>query len=148
MSSKLVFITGATGFIGSQVVTSALEAGFDLRLSVRKAEQIETLKQLFPNDVSRLEFVVVPDLAQPGAFDSALDNVETVLHIASPMPGKGVDLHKDYIDPATQGTVSILESANKAPSVKKVVIMSSILAIAPPDLFYNPDQFVGGEKSP
>ncbi|UKZ72558.1 hypothetical protein TrVFT333_000190 [Trichoderma virens FT-333] len=142
MSSKLAFVTGATGFIGSQVVTSALNDGYNVRLSVRKAEQIEGLKEIFRNHVSRLEFVVVPDISKPQAFDDALDNVQVIFHIASPMPGKGADLHKDYLDPAVRGTVSVLESARKIPSVKKVVIMSSILGIGPLDLFFNTDTFV------
>ncbi|KAL7933954.1 hypothetical protein V8C35DRAFT_44025 [Trichoderma chlorosporum] len=142
MSSKLAFITGATGFIGSQVVTSALGEGYNVRLSVRKAEQIEGLKDIFRDNVSRIEFVVVPDISKPQAFDDALDNVQVIFHIASPMPGKGADLHKDYLDPAVRGTLSVLESARKVPSVKKVVIMSSILSIGPVDLFFNTDTFV------
>ncbi|KAL7801980.1 hypothetical protein V8C43DRAFT_146003 [Trichoderma afarasin] len=142
MSSKLAFITGATGFIGSQVVTSALREGYNVRLSVRKAEQIENLKDIFRDNVSKIEFVVVPDISKPQAFDDALDNVEVVFHIASPMPGKGADLHKDYLDPAVRGTLSVLESARKIPSIKKVVIMASILSIGPPDLFFNTDTFV------
>lgn len=145
MSSKLAFITGATGFIGSQVVTSALREGYNVRLSVRNAEQIENLKDIFLDNVSKIEFVVVPDISKPQAFDDALDNVEVVFHIASPMPGKGADLHKDYLDPAVRGTLSVLESARKIPSIKKVVIMASILSIGPPDLFFNTDTFVPGE---
>jgi nucleoside-diphosphate-sugar epimerase len=145
MSSNLAFVTGATGFIGSQVVASALRDGYTVRVSVRKPEQIETLKGIFHNDVSRLQFVVVPDISVPGAFDKALDDVQVIFHLASPMPGKGTDLQKDYLEPARNGTLSILESAKKVPSIKKVIVMSSILGIGPVDLFNNTDQFVAGE---
>ncbi|KAL6879279.1 hypothetical protein J3F83DRAFT_768519 [Trichoderma novae-zelandiae] len=64
----------------------------------------------------RLQFVVVPDISKPRAFDDALDKVDTVFHVASPMPGKGTDLHRDCLDPAVRGTLSIPESAKKAPS--------------------------------
>ncbi|PTB69291.1 NAD(P)-binding protein [Trichoderma citrinoviride] len=142
MSSKLAFITGATGFIGAQVAASALGEGYNLRLSVRRAEQIEKLKDVFRNDADRLQFVVVSDISKPHAFDDALDKVDIILHIASPMPGKGTDLHKDYLDPAVRGTLSILESAQKVSSVTKVVVMSSMLAIGPVDLVMNTDQYV------
>ncbi|KAM0523001.1 hypothetical protein ACHAPE_001492 [Trichoderma viride] len=141
--SSLAFVTGATGFIGSQVVASALKDGYNVRVSVRKAEQIDTLKGIFHNDVSRLQFVVVPDISVAGAFDKALDDVKVVFHLASPMPGKGADLQKDYLEPARNGTLSILESAKKVGSIEKVIVMSSILGIGPVDLFYNTDQFVG-----
>lgn len=144
MSSNLAFVTGATGFIGSQVVASALRDGYSVRVSVRKPEQIDTLKGIFHND-SRLQFVVVPDISLAGAFDEALDDVKVVFHLASPMPGKGADLQKDYLEPARNGTLSMLESAKKVASIKKVIVMSSILGIGPVDLFRNTDQFVAGE---
>lgn len=146
MSPKLAFVTGATGFIGSQVVASALQDGYNVRVSVRKPEQIDTLKGIFHNDASRLQFVVVPDISVAGAFDKALDNVQVIFHLASPMPGKGADLQKDYLEPARNGTLSILESAGKVASVKKVIAMSSILGIGPIDLFSNTDTFVAGES--
>ncbi|KAM0264257.1 hypothetical protein ACHAQJ_000746 [Trichoderma viride] len=142
MSSNLAFVTGATGFIGSQVVASALKEGYNVRVSVRKPEQIEDLKAIFHKEASNLQFVVVPDISLPNAFDGALDNVQVIFHLASPMPGKGSDLHKDYLEPARNGTLSILESAKKVPSIKRVIIMSSILGIGPVDLFYNTDTFV------
>ncbi|RFU76046.1 nad dependent epimerase dehydratase [Trichoderma arundinaceum] len=142
MPPKLAFITGATGFIGSQVAASALQQGYSVRVSVRKPEQIEGLRKLFHKDESRLQFVVVPDISLPKAFDNALEGVEVIFHLASPMPGKGTDLQKDYLDPALRGTLSILESANNVGSVKKVIVMSSILGIAPIDLFSNTDTFV------
>lgn len=146
MSSNLAFVTGATGFIGSQVVATALKDGYHVRVSVRKPEQIDTLKGIFHNDASRLQFVVVPDISVPGAFDSALDDVQVIFHLASPMPGKGTDLHRDYLEPARNGTLSILESAKKVASIKKVIVMSSILGIGPVDLFFNTDTFVPGES--
>lgn len=145
MPSKLAFVTGATGFIGSQVVASALQDGYTVRVSVRKPEQMDTLKGIFHDDVSRLQFVVVPDISVPGAFDSALDGVQVVFHLASPMPGQGSDLHRDYLEPARNGTLSMLESASKVGSIKRVIVMSSILGIGPVDLFYNTDTFVAGE---
>ncbi|KAL7919783.1 hypothetical protein ACQKWADRAFT_322741 [Trichoderma austrokoningii] len=142
MSPNLAFVTGATGFIGSQVVAAALRDGYDVRVSVRRPEQVDTLKGIFHDDASRLQFVVVPDISAAGAFDGALDGVQVVFHLASPMPGKGTDLHKDYLEPARNGTLSILESASKVTSINKVIVMSSILGIGPIDLFSNTDTFV------
>jgi nucleoside-diphosphate-sugar epimerase len=133
MSPSLVFITGSTGFIGSHVVLQTLEAGYKVRLSVRKESQIEGLKTLFSKHANKVDFVVIPDLSISSAFDSALKDVEYVLHIASPMPGTGIDFKKEYLNPAVQGTTSVLNAAKKVRTIKRVVIVSSILALVPLD---------------
>lgn len=102
-----------------------------MRLAVRKESQIGDLKKLFPADTSLMEFVVVPDLTKPGAFEGKLDGADYIFHLASPMPGKGEDFKKDYLEPAVKGTSSILEAALAFPSIKRVTIMASILSIMP-----------------
>lgn len=133
MSQPLIFITGATGFIGSHVVTQTLAAGYKLRLSVRKEAQIDNLRKLFSQNVAQLEFIVIPDLTTPDAFSKALQDVTYVFHLASPMPGKGDDFEKDYVEPAVQGTVALLDAAKKFNTIKRVVIVSSLLALIPLD---------------
>ncbi|KAF4556535.1 NAD dependent epimerase/dehydratase-like protein 6 [Elsinoe fawcettii] len=127
----LIFVTGATGFIGSQVVKTALQAGFRVRLSVRRGEQIEKLQRLFKDNKDSIEFVVIPNLTATNAFDHALSSVRYVLHLASPMPGKGTDYREDYGGPAIKGTEVLLAAASKISSIERVVIMSSVLALLP-----------------
>lgn len=144
-SSPITFITGATGFIGSHVVKNALAAGTRVRLSVRKEEQIETLKQLFSAKPDQLEFVVIPDISNPEAFEGKLDGVEHVLHLASPMPGTGEDFKSDYLKPAVEGTESILKAAKASSSVKRVVVTSSVLAVIPLGQMNASDLHIKGE---
>jgi nucleoside-diphosphate-sugar epimerase len=131
MAKGLILITGASGFIGSHVLKVALKAGYNVRLSVRKQTQIEELKKLVPTYTSQMEFVVVPDVTAAGAFDGAMDGADYVFHLASPMPGKGTDFQKDYVQPAVRGTESILKTANATPSIKRVIVISSILSLMP-----------------
>ncbi|KAL3602893.1 hypothetical protein FPOAC2_07209 [Fusarium poae] len=131
MSQNLVFITGATGFIGAHVATQILEAGYRVRLSVRRLEQIQKLKDHFNKFSNQLDFVHVPDFTKPNAFKEAVRDVHFVVHIASPMLGQGSDFKKDYIDPAVEGTISVLNAAKSEPSVQRVLVMSSILALMP-----------------
>ncbi|KAF2020251.1 NAD dependent epimerase/dehydratase [Aaosphaeria arxii CBS 175.79] len=131
MTSSLVFITGSTGFIGTHVLQKTLEAGYKVRLSLRKESQISDIKVLFSKYTSQIDYAIIPDLAKPGAFDTALQGVTHVLHIASPMPGKGSDFKSDYLAPAVQGTNNLLEAAKNTPSIKRVVITSSVLAMMP-----------------
>jgi len=131
MSRPTIFITGATGFIGSQVVFQSLNAGYNLRLSVRKEAQIDKLKGLFSEHVAKLDFIVIPDLASPGVFDQALKGVEYVFHMASPMPGTGDDFKTTYVAPAVQGTTTLLDAAEKIATIKRVVIVSSVVSLVP-----------------
>lgn len=129
--TELVVITGSTGFIGSQVTAAILDVGYRVRLALRKAEQIAALKKLFAAHEEKLDFVIVPDITASDAFNSAFQGVDYVFHLASPMPGRGSDAKKDYIEPAIKGTTSVLEAAAQIPSIKKVVITSSVLALVP-----------------
>ncbi|GKT66922.1 NAD dependent epimerase/dehydratase [Colletotrichum tofieldiae] len=146
MSQSLIFITGATGFIGSHVVSQTLEAGYHVRLSVRRESQINSLKKVFSEYTARLTFVVIPDLAEPGAFNEVLRGVEYVFHIASPMPGKGSDFKQDYLGPAKNGTIALLDAAKTTPTIKSVIIVSSLLALLPLDAILT-GNFSGKEGS-
>lgn len=131
MSKGLLLITGATGFIGSHVVDRAIKALYNIRLTVRKEAQIDDLKKLFPLANNQLSFAVVPDITASDAFEKATEGVDYIFHLASPMPLKGEDLQRDYVDPAVKGTASILSAALKTSSVKRVTVMASILSIMP-----------------
>lgn len=131
MSSDLIFITGATGFIGSQTVNSTLAAGHKVRLSIRRKEQEHGIREWIVGQQDHVEFVHIPDLTKPEAFRGHLNDVDYIFHLASPLPGKGEDVHKDYVDPAVSGTLAILKEAAKHDRIKFVIVMSSILALLP-----------------
>ena len=88
MAGELVFLTGATGFVGFAVLLEALKANYRVRVSVRRASQAEELKshQLIAPFASKLEAVVVPDITAEGVFDAALEGVTYIEHVASPLP--------------------------------------------------------------
>lgn len=129
MASGLIFITGATGFIGSTTALTALKAGYRLRIAIRRESQIDKIKSDLSEYADSIEFVIIPDIVVESAYTGKLDGVDFVLHIASPL-ARTVDKN-DYFDPATKGTVNILKKASKVSSVKKVVITSSILSLIP-----------------
>ena len=131
MSPPLILITGATGFIGSHVVHQALSAGHEVRLSVRKESQIDTLRKLFSEHSSNLDFANTSDFTSSRSFSKALGDVTYVLHLASPMPGKGSNFQTDYLAPAVQGTLALLNAAKEVDTIKRVVIVSPIAAFMP-----------------
>ena len=80
--------------------------------------------------VKNLEAILVPDITVDDAFFMALEGVTYVIHTASPLPGQSGDFETNTIQPAIHGTTSILKSALKVPTIKRVVITSSTGAIA------------------
>jgi nucleoside-diphosphate-sugar epimerase len=127
MPKWTVFITGATGFIGAHVASSALKIGYHVKLSIWREAQIESLRKALDAFANKLEFVVVPDYTAANAFDDVLKGSDYVIHVASPLAKPNEDL----LTPAVKGTTSILESASKTPTIKKVVITASVASLVP-----------------
>ncbi|KAI0827007.1 NAD-P-binding protein [Trametes gibbosa] len=131
VASGKVLITGANGFIAVWTVKAFLEAGFSVRGTVRSAAKAEHLKTTFSSYADKLEFVVVPDILEKGAFDQAVLGVDAVVHTASPVH-LAADEPSEVIDPAVNGTLGILRSAAlplALASVRRVVYVSSCAAV-------------------
>ncbi|KAJ4397643.1 hypothetical protein N0V93_001876 [Gnomoniopsis smithogilvyi] len=131
-----VFITGATGLIGFRILLAALAAGHHVRYAVRSEEKarivesnpaiqkLRTTMRDFPN----LSSVFIPDFTADGAFDAAVESVTHIIHVGSPVPMPTFDPTTQVFEPMIKITAGLLQSALKSPSVKRVVITSSIVA--------------------
>lgn len=135
MAGELVLLTGASGHMGFRALVNALEFGYNVRAAVRSQEKADvvraapSIQKLAPG--SKLQFVFVPDIVANEAYDEAIKDVTYIIHIASPLAKETDDYERDVIGPAVKGTTNILKSALKAPSVKRVVLTSSIIAVIP-----------------
>ena len=125
---------------GFRTLTEILDTGFRARIVVRSPQSIDKLRShhLIQPRLGDTEFVVVLDPQAENAFDEAVVDVDYIIHLASTIPGSWGDLEeinvqRDFLDPAIRGSTRILESAMEAPSVKRVVMTSSIVALAPRD---------------
>jgi len=132
-----VLLTGGSGFIAAHVLDILLEHGHSVVTTVRSQEKANKIKEAHPSyGKDKLEFALVEDIAQEGAFDKAVVSdppFEAVIHTASPFHFNVADVQKELLDPAIIGTTGILKSIKKsAPSVKRVVITSSFASIINP----------------
>ena len=130
-SSKPVLVTGASGFVALHTIIQLLQQGYSVRATLRslsrEAEVRETIsKHVQAND--RLE-ILPADLEQESGWNEAMQNVEYVLHIASPFPLFEPKHEDELIIPAVQGTLRVLRAAHKA-GVRRVVQVSSNAAIS------------------
>ena len=126
----LVTVTGSSGFIASHVVRELLADGWRVRGTVRSLAKEKDWAHLraLPGANDRLELVEAELLAD-GAFDAAVRGAAYVLHLASPYVLDAKDPQKDLVDPARKGTTNVLSACAKEPSVKRVVLTSSMAAI-------------------
>ncbi|KIO32647.1 hypothetical protein M407DRAFT_212627 [Tulasnella calospora MUT 4182] len=124
-----VLVTGASGFIAAWLCKTLLEKGYSVVGTVRSESKGDYLKDLFKDFGDKFSYIIVEDIEKEGAFDQAVVGVDAVEHLASPTTFFAKD-PKDIIGPAVHGTVGILESIKKcAPTVKRVVLTSSIWSI-------------------
>ncbi|CAG7854130.1 Putative uncharacterized oxidoreductase C513.07 [Serendipita indica DSM 11827] len=134
-SPAKILVTGGSGFLGTWIIKYLLEQGFSVRTTVRSPTKADFLKQVFADSSSRLEFSYVQDIVAENAFDESLSagDIDAVIHCASPLPVSDPKADPDVnIKPAIQGTLGILKSAQKVPSIKRIVITSSIASVKDP----------------
>lgn len=104
--------------------------GASLRVTVRSAEKGEALRSVFPKYADKIEVAIVENHEALGAYDTVVQGVDVVVHMASPLLGTaGNDNEKGYLIPARDGILNMLKSASKATSVKRVVMTSSSAAV-------------------
>jgi dihydroflavonol-4-reductase len=110
-----LFITGATGFVGSHVAQIAAEHGAELRLLTRTTSNLSNLP--------RAAELVQGDLCEPARFSAALRGCDALIHVAA-------DYRLWVPDPAEMykvnvaGTRELLRLAREA-GVRRVVYTSS-----------------------
>lgn len=126
-----ILVTGASGYLASWIVKYLLEDGYTVHATVRnksKTVKIDHLLQLQETYPSQLKFFEA-DLLKKGSFDAAMQGCELVIHTASPFQTKVKDAQKQLIEPALNGTINVLETANKTNTVQRIVLTSSVVAI-------------------
>ncbi|EMY79553.1 3-beta hydroxysteroid dehydrogenase/isomerase family protein [Leptospira weilii serovar Ranarum str. ICFT] len=133
--SKPALVTGGAGYIASWIVQYLLEDGISVRATVRNksdSKKISHLLELSERYPGKLELYEA-DLLKKDSFLNAIQDkggVELILHTASPFFIDGIkDPGKELVEPAVFGTKNVLEAANASPSVKRIVLTSSVAAV-------------------
>ncbi|CAI8608382.1 unnamed protein product [Vicia faba] len=127
---KVVCVTGASGYIASWIVKFLLQRGYTVRATVRDPSNPKKVDHLIKIDGAKERLQLFKaDLLEQGSFDSAIEGCDGVFHTASPARFVVDDPQAELIDPAVKGTLNVLKSCAKSPSVKRVVFTSSTAAV-------------------
>lgn len=123
------FVTGGRGFIGSALVGELLSRGDMVRTTTRfpSARGLDQIR-LLQGAARRLD-VISADLLDEDALSAAMTGAEVVFHTASPAGIDVADTDRDLIRPAVEGTRVVLRAAARTPSIRRVVLTSSIAAM-------------------
>jgi dihydroflavonol-4-reductase len=117
----MILVTGATGHIGNVLVRKLLAKGEKVRALIWGGEDTTSIKDL---DMEQ----VVGDVLDPDSLEPALQNVDTVYHLAgiiSIMPGRNPLVWNVNVE----GTRNMIAAARKA-GIRRLLYTSSIHAIA------------------
>ena len=121
-SARSVLVTGATGFVGGNLVEMLLEQGCSVTCLIRNSHKT----QLLEKPGIRL---VPGDLNEPAALRNAARGVDTVYHIAGAIKAAN---RQHFIEANQYGTQRLLEAvAEVNPNLNRFVHMSSLSAAGP-----------------
>ncbi|KAK9667095.1 hypothetical protein RND81_14G232800 [Saponaria officinalis] len=121
-----VCVTGASGFLASWIVKRLLLSGYFVVGTVRDPSDDKKLEHLWKLEGAKERLKLVKaDLKEQGSFDDAVFGCEGVFHTASPVIGVSQDPKTEILGPAVEGTLNVLRSCKKNPSLRRVVLTSS-----------------------
>jgi dihydroflavonol-4-reductase len=129
-----IFLTGATGFVGSHVARAAAAQGAQLRLLVRSTSNLSQIEGLDAD-------LVTGDLLHPESLASAIQGCDAVLHVAADYRLWVRDPQQMY-GANVQGTAALLKLAREA-GVPRFVYTSSVATMG-----FRSDGSIASEDSP
>ena len=125
-----VLVTGASGFIGLHCIAQLLQAGYQVRGSLRsraRESEIRNALSKVVNAENRLEICEL-DLLKDDGWDEAVSGCDYVMHVASPLLDREPKDQEEIIRPAHEGLMRAIKSSVRN-KVKRFVMTSSFSAI-------------------
>lgn len=114
-----VFLTGASGFIGSHLAEGFSNAKYPLALLLRKKSSIAYLEKIFKKkDVTK----TYGDILDKKSFEKAMKGCSIVIHNAAKVNEWG--FYEEFYKTNVEGTKNVLEAAKKN-KIKQFILISS-----------------------
>lgn len=129
MTDQTILITGISGFIAKHCAVELLKHGYAVRGTVRSRAKADEARATLARhcDTTKLSFADANLLSDAG-WQTAMQGIGGVLHVASPFPlGEPKDPN-DLLKPAVEGTLRVLRAA-VASGIPRFVQTSSMSAV-------------------
>lgn len=111
--SPRALVTGASGYIGTEVARQLVQNGYAVRALVRPLARTETLEQLGAE-------IIYGDVREKVDLSNVAENVDVIVHLAAGLRGT-----RDFIlESSVNGTQNVADAA-RAGGVKRVIYISS-----------------------
>ena len=120
--TQRVALTGATGFIGQNLLAALDESDYPTRALTRRP-------RAGPGSVSWIN----GDLDNSQALDELVDGCTAVIHCAGTVRGNSLE---DFLEVNLRGTENLLDAANKLKPRPRFLLISSIAARYPDYSWY------------
>lgn len=125
MATKL-FITGATGLLGRQVLNRIVESSWEITALIRSKSKHKTLQISNHHKINWLE----GDLLDVAVLEEGISGADFVIHIAAMVSFDPADRVKLFETNVT-GTANVVNACLLNPNLKKLVHISSVASMSP-----------------
>ncbi|CAN5850003.1 SDR family oxidoreductase [soil metagenome] len=122
-ASQTVLVTGATGFLGGELVRQLLAEGAEVRILRRRNSQLDLLGYA----ASQVDHAI-GDITNPEAVNAACTGVNQVYHLAARVGFGGKREEQVLFDVNARGTANVVNAALRN-GVGRAVFTSSIAAL-------------------
>ncbi len=125
MTTSRALVTGATGFVGSRLVSALLESGVACRCLVRSEERAAALP------VHSLLTHVVGDLTVPATLEGVGEGCDVVYHLAAEghVSAQSQEAFRRFVEVNVDGTEALVRSVARSGGVERFVHFSSTAAM-------------------
>ena len=120
--TQQVALTGATGFIGQNLLAALDESGYSTRALTRRPQTGSGSLSWINGDLNNLQ-----------ALDELVEGCTAVIHCAGTVRGNSLD---EFLEVNLRGTENLLNAVNKLKSRPKFLLISSIAARYPDYSWY------------
>ncbi|MBU2104744.1 MAG: NAD-dependent epimerase/dehydratase family protein [Nanoarchaeota archaeon] len=119
MKPKRLFLTGATGFIGSNLLEKFVKEGYEIVALVRPSSNLRFIQEYIDNNQIEIR---EGDIKNRRGLIGLMEGCDTLIHCASFVGDWG--RRKDYYETNVQGTINILETG-KEQGIDFTILVSS-----------------------